>query len=137
MKPLTDQQKKWAWIAGAILLTAHFAPNFINSVHHASSSPAPAVLHKPSPARVAPAPPPPPPSREVIAAGKYGGIIFPIFSAAALPVFRSGLPPWARKDAFATSRSASAVSFAFSSTVRVEAGNTTRLRQTNARCSLL
>jgi hypothetical protein len=74
MKPLTNQQKKWAWIAGVILLTVHFAPNGINAVHHAFSSPPPAVLPKPSPAQVAPAPPPPPPSREVIAAGKYGGI---------------------------------------------------------------
>lgn len=73
MKPLTNQQKKWAWIAGAILLTVHFAPNVINAMHHAFSS-TPAVLPKPSPAQVAPAPPPPPPSREVIAAGKYGGI---------------------------------------------------------------
>jgi hypothetical protein len=76
MKPLTDQQKKWAWIAGAILLTVHFAPNVINAVHHAFTSPAPAVLHKPSPMQSVPPtlPPSPPPSPQAIVAVKYGGI---------------------------------------------------------------
>jgi hypothetical protein len=72
MKQLTDQQKKWAWIAGG----AHFAPNVINAAHRAFSRHAPTVvLRPPAMQMVPPAPLPAPPlAPEIIAAGKYGGI---------------------------------------------------------------
>lgn len=62
MKPLTEKQKKLVWIAGGALLAIHFfLPGIANSVRHAFTHNAPAVLPKPSPMRIAPVPPPAPP----------------------------------------------------------------------------
>jgi hypothetical protein len=74
MKPLTDKQKKYAWIAAAILAVIHFAPGMLMQVRHAFSPPA--VIQKPSPARPAAqqAPPPAPPVPEIVAATRYGGV---------------------------------------------------------------
>jgi hypothetical protein len=76
MQPLTDKQKKGLWIIAGVLVFIHFfLPGIVNTVRHAFTPNAPAVVQKPSPAHAAPVPPPaPPPSPEVIAAAKYGGV---------------------------------------------------------------
>jgi hypothetical protein len=60
MKPLTEQQKKWAWIIGAVLLVVHFAPSMLASLR-GMTHPAPAVHSIPSPVRSVPVPKPAPP----------------------------------------------------------------------------
>ena len=76
MKPLTEQQKKYLWIAAGVLAFIHFfLPGIVNTVRHAFTHNAPAVVQKPSPYQIVPAPPPaPPPSPEAIAATKYSGV---------------------------------------------------------------
>lgn len=76
MKPLTDKQKKYLWIAAGVLIVAHFMlPRIVGffhatTVHSASAKPSPYVY-----APVAPAlPPPPPPSPEAVAFTKFGGV---------------------------------------------------------------
>jgi hypothetical protein len=55
---ITEQQKKWAWIVGAVLLVVHFLPNIIGAVHSLISPPVvSAVRAKTSPVRAAPAQP--------------------------------------------------------------------------------
>jgi hypothetical protein len=71
---LTDKQKKYAWIAGGVLVFIHFfLPGIVNTVRHAFTPNAPAVIQTSSPVHTAPVPPPPPPP-EVVAATKYGGV---------------------------------------------------------------
>jgi len=74
MKPLTDKQKKYLWIAAGALAVIHFAPGILMQVRQAFAPLA--VLAKPSPVRPAlqQAPPPAPPAPEIIAAAKYGGV---------------------------------------------------------------
>jgi hypothetical protein len=57
---LTNTQKKWAWIAGSLLVSIHFAPAFVSGVRRAFSGPPPAVLSKPSAAHAIPPPVLPP-----------------------------------------------------------------------------
>ena len=72
MKPLTDQQKKYLWIAAGILVFIHFLPRFASMFH---PGPGHAAIAKPSPIHLAPpAPPAPPPSPEAVAMTKYGGV---------------------------------------------------------------
>jgi len=73
MKQLTDQQKKYLWIAAAVLVFIHFLPRFINMFHPSAGH---AATAKQSAAHYAPAPPPPtpPPAPEILAANKYGGM---------------------------------------------------------------
>jgi len=73
MKPLTEKQKKYVWIAVAVLAVIHFAPGILMRARQTFAFRPPAVLAKPSPTRPA-QPPPAPPASEVIAATKYGGI---------------------------------------------------------------
>src|SRR5579863_9565007 len=71
MKPLTEKQKKYIWIAAGVLVALHFFLPRILSFFH--SQPQHAAQAKPSPMRIAP-PLPLPPSPEVVAAIKYGGV---------------------------------------------------------------
>lgn len=74
MKPLTDKQKKYIWIAVGILAVIHFTPGILARMRSAFAPPA--VIQKPSPTRPAlqQAPPPAPPAPEMVAAAKYGGV---------------------------------------------------------------
>jgi hypothetical protein len=74
MKPLTEQQKKYLWIAAGVLAVIHFAPDILMRARSAFSPPP--VIQKPSPVRPAlqQAPPPAPPAPEIVAATRYGGV---------------------------------------------------------------
>jgi hypothetical protein len=74
MRPLTDKEKKYAWIAAGVLAVIHFAPGILMQVRHAFAPPA--LIQKPSPVRPAlqQAPPPAPPAPEIVAATRYGGV---------------------------------------------------------------
>lgn len=73
MKQLTDQQKKYLWIAAGVLICIHFLlPRFLNLIHPNAGH---AAIARPSPAHYAQAPAPPPPlAPEIAAANKYGGV---------------------------------------------------------------
>lgn len=79
MKPLTDKQKKWIWIAAVVLVVIHFAPRIMTVLNPAGTHAAPA---KPSPVRLAPvapapaSPAPAPVSPEAAAEGKYAGSVW-------------------------------------------------------------
>ena len=60
MKPLTEQQKRWAWIIGAVLLVVHFAPSMLSSLR-GMAHPAPAVHSNVSLVRSTPVAKPAPP----------------------------------------------------------------------------
>jgi hypothetical protein len=73
MKPLTDKQKKYLWIAAGVLAAVHFAPGILMRARSAFAHPA--VLAKPSPVRPAlQQVPPAPPAPEIAAAARYGGV---------------------------------------------------------------
>ena len=57
MKPLTDKQKKAAWIVGAVLVIAHFTPALVSTVrqqmtepHRGPAKPSAAIPMPPAPA---------------------------------------------------------------------------------------
>jgi hypothetical protein len=54
---LTDTQKKWAWIAAAVLVAVHFGPRYLTMILPAHEQ----VVAKPSPLRPAPIAPAVPP----------------------------------------------------------------------------
>jgi hypothetical protein len=74
MKPLTEKQKKYLWIAAGVLVVIHFAPGILLRARSAFAHPAPTVIQKPSPVYLAPQAPPAPPAPEIAALAKYGGV---------------------------------------------------------------
>jgi hypothetical protein len=73
MKPLTEKQKKYLWIAAGVLAAVHFAPGILMRARSAFAHPA--VLQKPSPVRPAlQQAPPAPPDPAVVAFARYGGV---------------------------------------------------------------
>jgi len=73
MKPLTEKQKKYLWIAAGVLAAIHFAPGILMRARLAFTHPA--VLAKPSPVRPALQQAPPAPlAPEIVAAARYGGV---------------------------------------------------------------
>jgi hypothetical protein len=78
MMKLTDQQKKWIWIAAAVLITIHFGSRYLAMIHPVQEH---AAVAKPSPLHYASPPPavlpqtaPTPPSPAAIDPTQYLGV---------------------------------------------------------------